>query len=80
MKKKGVLKHIDFLIVDIVSLVVAYYLAGYFRHLSHLFDTKPYRTLVVIEILVFFVNVYFYSPYKSILRKKFSFHPFSKSK
>lgn len=72
MKKKGVLKHIDFLIVDIVSLVVAYYLAGYFSHLSHLFDTKPYRTLVVIEILVFFVNVYFYSPYKSILRKKFT--------
>lgn len=72
MKKKGVLKHIDFLIVDIVSLVMAYFLACFFRNMNLASDSKLYRTLVVIEILVFFVAVYFYSPYKSILRKKFT--------
>lgn len=70
MKKKGFLKHVDFLIVDIISLVVAYYIAGEIRALP--FDARLYRTLVAIEVLVFFAVVYFYSPYKSILRKKFS--------
>ena len=34
MKKKGFLKHVDFLIVDIVSLVIAYFAAGYIRNLE----------------------------------------------
>ena len=72
MKKKGFLKHVDFLIVDIVSLVIAYFAAGYIRNLEFMFDTKLYRMLVAIEVLVFFAAVYFYNPYKSILRKKFS--------
>ena len=71
MKKKGFLKHADFLISDIISLVIAYYIAGEMRNLP--FDTKLYRTLVAIEMLVFFAVVYFYSPYKSILRKKFTY-------
>lgn len=72
MKKKGFLKHADFLIVDIISLVMAYYMAGHIRDVDNLFDTKVYRMLMAIEILVFFAVVYFYSPYKSILRKKFT--------
>ena len=72
LKKKGFLKHVDFLIVDIVSLVIAYFAAGYIRNLEFMFDTKLYRMLVAIEVLVFFAAVYFYNPYKSILRKKFS--------
>ena len=72
MNKKGFLKHIDFFAIDIICLAVAYLFAGITRGITSQFDDKLYRFLIAIEILVFISTVYFYTPYKSILRKKFT--------
>ena len=72
MRRKGILKHFDFLCIDIVTLVLSYFVSGSLRNLVYHFGNKSYRTLAAIEVLVFFAAVYFYSPYKSILRKKFT--------
>ena len=72
MNKKGFIKHVDFFLLDIVSLLLAYYLAGGFRNISSFLDDETYRLLMVFEILTLVTVVYFYSPYKSILRRKFT--------
>ena len=72
MNKKGFLKHIDFFSVDIICLIISYIFAGCVRGITAQFDDKLYRFLIVIEILVFVTTVYFYAPYKSILRKRFT--------
>ena len=70
MNKKGFIKHVDFFLLDIVSLLLAYYLAGGFRNISNQLDGETYRLLVVFELLTLVTVVYFYAPYKSILRRK----------
>ena len=72
MNKKGFIKHVDFFLLDIVSLLLAYYLAGGFRNISNQLDGETYRLLMVFELLTLVTVVYFYAPYKSILRRKFT--------
>ena len=72
MNKKGFLKHADFFVIDVLCLLVSYYLAGGFRQISELLRGDIYRLLMVIEILTLVSAVYFYAPYKSILRRKFT--------
>lgn len=71
MSKKGFLKHADFLFLDALVLLLSYYIASGFRNVGVLGD-RVYRTLIVLELLTFIAVVYFYEPYKSILRKKFT--------
>ena len=72
MSKNGFLKHADFFLLDALSLLLAYYLSGYFKSIGNFLDDRTYRTLIVFEFLTFVAVVYFYAPYKSILRKKFT--------
>ena len=72
MNKKGFLKHADFFLLDVVCLILAYFLAGGFRNISEQLNDDIYRLLMVLEILTLVTVVYFYAPYKSILRKKFT--------
>lgn len=68
--KKGFLKHVDFFLWDVLSLVFAYLLAGNIRGIQYLLISDEYRLLFFFELLTLISVVYFYSPYKSILRKK----------
>lgn len=70
MKKNGFLKHVDFFLLDVLCLLFAYYLAGYIRGIGYLLNNDIYRLLGIFELLTLISVVYFYSPYKSILRKK----------
>ena len=63
MRRKGILKHFDFLCIDIVTLVLSYFVSGSLRNLVYQFGNKSYRTLAAIEVLVFFAAVYFYGIY-----------------
>lgn len=72
MNKKGFLKHADFFLLDVICLILAYFLAGGFRNIRGQLDGDTYRLLMVFEVLTLVSVIYFYAPYKSILRKKFT--------
>lgn len=72
MNKKGFLKHADFFLLDVICLILAYFLAGGFRNIRGQLDGDTYRLLMVFEVLTLVAVIYFYAPYKSILRKKFT--------
>ena len=49
---QGWSKHLDFIILDIVSLQIAFILAGYIRHHSFPYFTLIYRNLGIVFILI----------------------------
>lgn len=72
MRKRGVLKHIDFILLDIGVLVVSYILSLYIRGLSvSTFSGDVYKSLVVYELLAIISCDYFYNPYEDIIKRNF---------
>ncbi len=70
MNKKGILKHLDFFIIGVLSLIVSFFLANIIRPLPSLsLDSPIYRLLFIYELLSYIVLTYFYNPYSDILKK-----------
>lgn len=69
-KKNGILKHFDFLLLDLVCLISSFIFAYYLRHNNfNLFSIDIYKdmffVIIAIELLIFF----FLDPFKYIVRR-----------
>lgn len=69
MKNKGFLKHIDFEILEILSLILSFFIALYVRDINYNFYLQSYQSLFVFELLINILISYFYNPYKDILKR-----------
>lgn len=69
-EKKSWLKHLDFTIVDMVCMQLAFIIAYVLRLGWELpYASEPYERLAVIMILIDICMVFFYEPYNGILRR-----------
>ena len=68
---KGWLKHIDFIIIDMVSLEVSFFLAYMIRHGFHanLLNIPSYHRMVFVLILIEFVSAMMLRTYSGVLRR-----------
>ena len=66
--KNGTLKHIDFYILDILTLVGSFILSNYIRH-GTVFLNEDYRTILLIMALLGVVISIFLEPYNNILKR-----------
>jgi len=71
-KNKGWLKYIDFIVLDILSLLIAFVLAYGVRHdVFTLYQNKEYLSLVMVLILIDFCICVAGSPFKNIMQRDF---------
>ncbi len=69
-EKKNWLKHLDFTILDIISLQLAFIVAYVFRlGWSLPYSSEPYERLAVVLFLIDICVVFFFEPYNGILRR-----------
>lgn len=70
MNKDNVSKHIDFYVLDIVSLLLCFCFSYYLRHKNFMtVDLHIYLEYIVFMILVNVVSTYVYMPYKNVLKR-----------
>lgn len=70
---KGWLKHLDFILLDVLCLQISYALAYLTRHgFSNPYANIVYRNLVVVLILIELVTAIFFESYKNILKRSLS--------
>lgn len=70
---KGWLKHLDFILLDVVCLQISYALAFLTRHgWSNPYANITYRNLVVVLILIELMTAIFFESYKNILKRGLS--------
>lgn len=70
---KGWLKHLDFILLDVVCLQISYALAFLTRHgWSNPYANIIYRNLVVVLFLIELVTAIFFESYKNILKRSLS--------
>ena len=69
MKKKGYLKHIDFEFIEILSLVLSFFIGLSIRGILDSFKLSSYQSLFIFEIIINIGVAYFYSPYKDVLKR-----------
>lgn len=69
-EKKSWLKHLDFTLLDIITLQLAFTIAYMFRLGFHLpYSNEPYERLAIILLLIEICVVFFSEPYNGILRR-----------
>lgn len=70
---RGWLKHLDFILLDVICLQISYALAFLTRHgWSNPYANIIYRNLVVVLILIELVTAIFFESYKNILKRSLS--------
>lgn len=68
--KSGLIKHADFLIIDLVCLVISCLLSYYMlSHTTNAYSEQLYQDQIIILIVVQLLIVLFASPYKNILKR-----------
>lgn len=68
--KNGLLKHLDFIIIDIICLEVAFLLAGWIRFgLENPYQRDDYLTMALMLILGDLVGAYLFNTFKNVLRR-----------
>ncbi len=69
-KSSGWMKHLDFIVIDTVSLYVSYVLSYYIRHKEmQLFISSGYRSLAVILMLLAIIIGIFANSFQSVLKR-----------
>lgn len=69
-EKKSWLKHLDFTIVDIICLQIAFMIAYVLRLGWHLpYSSEPYERLSIVMVLIDICVVFFFEPYNGILKR-----------
>lgn len=67
---KGLLKHIDFIILDLICLELAYYISFFIRQTElDLFDQRLYRNMFVVLFLAQVVVGVFFNTFKNVLKR-----------
>lgn len=67
---KGWLKHIDFIILDLVCLQIAFVLAYFIRHGNiHLYNDFLYRNMAIIIELIDLMVLLLFSTLKGVLKR-----------
>ncbi|MFV0465999.1 MAG: sugar transferase [Lachnospiraceae bacterium] len=67
---RGWLKHIDFIVVDMVCIQLAFFISYLIRlgvDMPYIYD--PYQKLAVVVILIDVCAIFFFEPYNGILRR-----------
>lgn len=68
--KNGLLKHLDFIIIDIICLEVAFLLSGWIRFgLENPYQSDNYLTMALMLILGDLVGAYLFNTFKNVLRR-----------
>lgn len=67
-EKKSWTKHLDFIIADIIVLIISFFLSNYIRHGIFTLNRDYQSLLVVIVLLQVLIGV-FYEPYKNVLKR-----------
>ena len=70
-KNKSWLKHLDFLMLDIICLTISFCIANYIRHNSISFNNRIYSNTLLIMILLEIAITFFYEPFKNVLKRGF---------
>ncbi len=66
----GWLKHLDFILLDVICLQLSYALAYLTRHgWSNPYGNATYRSMVIVLILIELVTAIFFESYKNILKR-----------
>lgn len=69
---RGWLKHLDFVLLDVICLQISYALAFLTRHgWSNPYANITYRNLVIVLILIELITAIFFDSYKNILKRSF---------
>ena len=66
---QGWSKHLDFILIDLVSLQLAYIIASYVRHGSFPYFTLIYRNLGIALVLIDLVVLMFLNTMHDVLRR-----------
>lgn len=67
---QGILKHLDFVLLDMLSLQIAYILAFMARHgIYNLFHMRIYRNMAFVLVVVDVVVIAFFETMKNVLRR-----------
>ena len=68
---KGCIKHLDFMLIDILSLEISFLIAYAFRNNLHgnMFLPDIYRTMAVMIAIIDICIVFFSNSYESIIRR-----------
>lgn len=67
---KGWLKHLDFILLDVICLQISYALAYLTRHgMCNPYEDITYRNIVIVLILIELVTAVFFDSYKNILKR-----------
>ena len=69
-RAKGWLKHVDFMLLDVLSLELSFVLAYWIRMRSaHAYARSPYRNMGLALLLIDVVVIFFSSAYTGVLRR-----------
>ncbi|MCM1218367.1 MAG: sugar transferase [Lachnospiraceae bacterium] len=69
---RGWLKHLDFILLDVICLQISYALAFLTRHgWSNPYANITYRNLVIVLVLIELITAVFFESYKNILKRNF---------
>ena len=69
-KNKAWLKHFDFMLLDIISLIISFCLANFLRHGTFKFvHHEAYLNTFIVMLLIEIVMVFFYEPFKNVLKR-----------
>ena len=73
MNRSSIYKHLDFMILDYICLIISFLIAYSIRigNLSTLYRNDQYRLLLIVMILANMCVDFFTEPYKNILRRGF---------
>lgn len=69
-KRKGIFKHLDFMILDIVCLILSFVFATLIRYESYSSYNHEYHyTTLFVMVLLEIVLTFFYEPFKNVLKR-----------
>ncbi len=69
-QKSSWLKHWDFLLADLISINLIFYLAYFLRtNQLNMYENKEYRMMVIVAVLLHFCITFFADTYSNVLRR-----------
>lgn len=71
-KSQGWMKHIDFIIIDLICLHISFVLAYYIRHRNFdLYYFQLYRNMAAVLFLIYILVIIFFETLKNVLKRNF---------
>lgn len=68
MKNNNFTKHIDFELLDIVCLIISFFIGNYIRHKTFVLDYN-YNSLLIVILLIQIVVFLIYEPFSEVLKR-----------